>query len=50
MGKNKAAVALGKKRWKGKTKAQKREHMRMMALRSIAARALKKAKESEETS
>jgi len=42
MAKNKLAVGLGKLRWKGKTKAQKRAHMRMMGLKSAAAKAAKK--------
>jgi len=30
MGKNEAAVVLGKKRWAGKTKEERRRHMKMM--------------------
>lgn len=36
--KNAAAVSLGKKRWKGKSKAQKRAHMKMMADKATLAR------------
>lgn len=38
MSKNQAAVELGKARWKGKSKAQKRAHMKMMADAATAAR------------
>lgn len=46
MGKNKAAVDLVKLRWKGKTKAERKEHGRMMALR----RWEKARKKAEKTS
>lgn len=38
MKKNASAVALGKRRWKGKTKAQRRAHMKMMADKATAKR------------
>ena len=44
---NKAAQALAKQRWKGKTKAQKQAHMVMMAQKRWATA---REKESEKTS
>lgn len=47
--KDKAAVALGKKRWRKKTKAQKRAHMKMMSDRATAMRKIRPKKNFEET-
>jgi len=49
--KNVHGVALGDLRWKGKTKAQKRAHGKMMAEKRWAAHRARKALEkTEETS
>jgi len=40
--KNPAAVALGKKRWKGTTKKARSEHMRDLAIKRHAQRRLDK--------
>jgi len=42
MAKNRAAVGMGKLRWKGKTKAQRRAHMKMMSDKAAAARKKKR--------
>ena len=39
---NKAAVELGKLRWKGKTKAQKKAHAKMMAAKRWGAKKVAK--------
>ena len=42
--KNQAAVTLGKKRWKGKTKAERSAHMKMMSLEAAKKRKKKRPK------
>jgi hypothetical protein len=42
-------AALGKRRWRGKTKAERAAHMRMMSLEAVKKRKKKKSKKPPES-